>query len=314
VTAVSGLDHRNRALHVVAGCDKITAYYEAQKVTRSARVVRVLRSADLVLLKILGAPNAQVLVVDPKPPSLTDQLSTLGYPLQVLSMSSTSLQLRYGGKTLRNIVPESVAQALSGGSLSLDLEIDSIEGHLLPGHSGAPIFNEQRKIVAIADGGLENGAAALSCGVPARLLNQLATSDEHPQTTVAAASSHAVLFAAENEVRNLGETTCSGTTLTRLRSANFAHLYKSVDDPAGLIQTIKTIKVDPSNFRFDVYQHLPSGATFVLPLGAELKQAENGDCTALLPSGKVSAAHRGWCPCVTVAGTGQGPGLRECAG
>ena len=275
------------ALHVVAGCDKITAYYEAQKVTRPARVVKVLRSADLVLLKISDAPNAQVLVVDPKPPSLTDQLSTLGYPLQVLSMSSTSLQLRYGGKTLRNIVPESVAQALSGGSPSLDLEIDSIEGHLLPGHSGAPIFNEQRKIVAIADGGLENGAAALSWGIPARFLNQLATSDEHPQTTVAAASSHAVLFAAENEVRNMGETTCSGATLTKLRSATFAQLYKSVDDPSGLMQTIRTIKIDPSNISFDVYQHLPSGATFVLPSGAELKQAANGDCTSSLPSGKV---------------------------
>ena len=44
---------------------------------------------------------------------------------------------------------------------------------------------------------------------------------------------------------------------------------------------------DPSNITFDVYQHLTSGATFVLPSGAELKQAPNGDCTAALPSGKV---------------------------
>ena len=275
------------ALHVVAGCQKITVYYEALKVTRPASVARVLRQADLVLLKITDAPSAQVLVVDPKPPSLTDQLSTLGYPLQILSMSSTSLQLRYGGKTLRNIVPDSVAQALSGGSPSLDLEIDSIEGHLLPGHSGAPIFNGQRKIVAIADGGLENGAAALSWGIPAHFLNQLAASDEHPDTAVAAGSSHAVLFASDNEARNLGETTCSGATLTKLRSATFAQLSKSVDDPGGLLQTIRTIKIDPSNITFDVYQHLTSGATFVVPSGAELKQAPNGDCTAALPSGKV---------------------------
>jgi hypothetical protein len=73
---------------------------------------------------------------------------------------------------------------------------------------------------------------------PTRFLNQLATSDEHPPTTVAAASSHAVLFEAENEVRNMGETTCSGTTLTKLRAATFAQLYKSVDDPAGLMQTM----------------------------------------------------------------------------
>jgi Trypsin-like peptidase domain len=276
------------ALHVVAGCDKISAYYESLKVSRPAKVIKVLRRADLVLLKISDAPNARALVVDPTPPALTDHLSTLGYPLQIMSMSSTSLQLRYGGKTLRNIVPDSVAQSLSGGSPSLDLEIDSIEGHLLPGHSGAPIFNQQRKIVAIADGGLENGAAALSWGIPAHFLNQLANSDEHPETTVAAAApGHAVLFSAETESRNLGETTCSGATLTKLRSATFAQLYKSVDDPAGLLQTIQTIKIDPSNITFDVYQHLTSGATFVLPTGAELKQDANGDCVASLPSGKV---------------------------
>jgi len=276
------------ALHVVAGCDKISAYYESLKIMRPAKVVRVLRRADLVLLKISDAPAAQVLTVDPKPPQLTDHLSTLGYPLQLENMNSSSLQLRYGGKTLRDIVPESVARALSGGSPSLDLEIESIEGHLLPGHSGAPIFNESRRVVAIADGGLENGAAALSWGIPAHFLNQLAASDEHPDTSVAAtAASHAVLFAAESEVRNLGETTCSGATLTKLRTATFAQLYKSVDDPAGLLQTIQTIKVDPSNITFDVYQHLTSGATFVLPAGAELKQAANGDCTAALPSGKV---------------------------
>ena len=71
------------ALHVVAGCQKITVYYEALKVTRPASVAKVLRQADLVLLKITDAPSAQVLVVDPKPPTLTDKLSTLGYPLQI---------------------------------------------------------------------------------------------------------------------------------------------------------------------------------------------------------------------------------------
>jgi hypothetical protein len=203
-------------------------------------------------------------------------------------MSSTSLQLRYGGKTLRDIVPESVARTLSGGSPALDLEIDGIEGHLLPGHSGAPIFNEQRKIVAIADGGLENGAAALSWGIPANFLIQLQSSNERPDSIVGAAgAAHAVLFSAETDARNLGETTCSGTTLTKVRSATFSQLIQSVDDPAAMLQTIRTVGIDVSNATFDVYQHLTSGATFVLPAGAQLTQGANGDCAAALPSGKV---------------------------
>lgn len=276
------------ALHVVAGCDRIAAYYEGLKITRPATVAKVLRRADLVLLRISDAPNVPVLETDARAPSLTDPLSTLGYPLQIPNMSSTSLQLRYGAHTLRAIVPDSVAQSLSGGSPSLDLEIDSIEGHLLPGHSGAPIFNLQHKVVAIADGGLENGAAALSWGIPAHFLTQLAASNEDPGVVrQVAGQEHAALFAAETESRNLGETQCSGTTLTKLRSARFADLYRSVDDPAGLLQSIQTIRIDPSNIEFDVYQHLNSGATFVLPSGAVLEQASNGDCTAHLPSGRV---------------------------
>lgn len=279
------------ALHVVAGCGNILIYYESLRVTRPATVIKVFRRADLALLKITNAPTARVLLVETTPASLDEQLSTLGYPLQTPSMTSTSLQLRYGGKTLRSIVPDSVAQALSGGSPSLDLEIASIEGHLLPGHSGAPIFDQRRKIVAIADGGLENGAAAVSWGIPAKFLSELAASNENTGVTqqagANAASAHSLLFSAETETRNMGEFTCSGLTLTKLRTTSFSQVSKSVDDPLGLLQLVRFFAVDPSAFTFDVYQHLPSGATFVLPAGAELSQTADGNCTASLASGAV---------------------------
>jgi hypothetical protein len=274
------------ALHVVAGCGNVTVYYEGQRVSRSAKVEKVLRHADLALLRIADAPSGRVLVVDPVDPSLTEPLAALGYPLQIPSMTNTELHLRYGGKTLRAIVPDSVAQALSGGSPSLDLEIDFIEGHLLPGNSGAPIFNQRRKLVAIADGGLENGAAAVSWGIPAKFLMQLASSNESTNTPPAAGgtrSSH-VLFAAEAEARNLGEETCSGLTLTRLRSVPFLQLAQSVDSPVGLQQLVQNFGVDPSLFQFDVYQHLPSGATFVVPHGSKLNQNASGDCTISAPA------------------------------
>jgi S1-C subfamily serine protease len=286
----SGADTAVTAWHVVAGCGNVTVYFEAQRVSRSATVARVLRHADLALLKITDPPAGRVLVAETVAPSLTEPLSVLGYPLQVPSMTNTPLQLRYGGKTLRNIVPESVAQALSGGSPSLDLEIDFIEGHLLPGNSGAPIFNQQRKIVAIADGGLENGAAAVSWGIPAKFLAQLAASNENTNTQQGAGAGarqmHA-LFAAESEVKNRGEITCSGLTLTKLRTTSFSQLAKSVDSPLGLYQLVQFFQVNPSNFNFDVYQHLPSGATFVVPEGAQLSQDGRGDCVASASTGHI---------------------------
>lgn len=278
------------AWHAVAGCGDISVYFEAQQVTRRAAIAKVLRRADLALLNIVDPPAGRVLVAETSSPSLTEPLSVLGYPLQVHTMTNTPLQLRYGGKTLRNIVPDSVAQALSGGSPSLDLEIDFIEGHLLPGNSGGPIFNQQRKIVAIADGGLENGAAAVSWGIPAKYLAQLAASSEstNPQQGVAAGARQMhLLFAAETEAKNRGEITCSGLTLTRLRTANFSQLAGSVDSPLGLYQLVQFFQVNPSNFNFDVYQHLPSGATFVVPEGARLSQDAGGDCVAAASSGHI---------------------------
>lgn len=286
----SSADTAVTAWHVVAGCENLTVYFEAQRVSRSAVVAKVLRRADLALLKITDPPSGRVLVAEVAPPSLTEPLSVLGYPLQVPSMASTPLQLRYGGKTLRNIVPESVAQALSGGSPSLDLEIDFIDGHLLPGNSGAPIFNQQRRIVAIADGGLENGAAAVSWGIPAKFLMQLAASNESTngqQGTGAGARQMHVLFAAESEVKNRGEITCSGLTLTKLRTTNFSQLANSVDSPLGLYQLVQFFQVNPSNFTFDVYQHLTSGATFVVPEGARLTRNRQGDCVASISEGHI---------------------------
>ena len=115
-------------------------------------------------------------------------------------MSSDSLHLRFSGKKLRDIVPPSVAIELSSaGSPSLDLDITSIEGHLLPGDSGAPIFNKQGRVVAIADGGLANGRVGISWAIPVKYLNDLAASPEIAQGREVGQIK--ALFSAETEAR-----------------------------------------------------------------------------------------------------------------
>jgi hypothetical protein len=143
-----------------------------------------------------------------------------------------------------------------------------------------------RKVVAIADGGLENGAVAVSWAIPAKYLRELAASSESIET-VQRGPRNPVLFSAEADTKNLGETTCSGLVLTRLRSTSFPQASLSADDPKGLFQLVQFFAVDPSAFKFDVYQHLKSGATFVLPTGAHLRQGPGGDCVATLTSGIV---------------------------
>lgn len=274
------------ALHAVSGCVNISVYYQAQKISRPATIAKVLRKADLVLLSIGNSPDSTPLRDDQQTSSLDQELATLGFQLQIPDMSSTRLHLRYGGKKLRDIVPATVAQALSDvGSPSLDLEITNIEGVLVPGLSGAPIFNQADKVVAVADGGLENGTVGISWGIPVRTLHDLADSRESV-SEIASSVHSAALFAAETDASFKGQQSCSGLTLTKLRTISFPRIAASTDDALGLQQLVSYFGVDPSSFSFDVYQHLSSGATIALPSGAQLTTT-NGVCTASLANGEI---------------------------
>jgi S1-C subfamily serine protease len=274
------------ALHVVSGCPNISVYYQGLKISRSATIAKVLRKADLALLSVGNSPESTPLQDDLKTPSLDQELATLGFQLQIPDMSSTRLHLRYGGKKLRDIVPPSVAQSLLNvGSPSLDLEITNIEGHLVPGLSGAPIFNPSGKVVAVADGGLDNGTVGISWGVPVGILRDLTASVESV-SEIANGVHNAALFAAERDSSDKGRQSCSGLQLTKLRTASFSQIATSADDLLGLQQLINYFQVDPGSFSFDVYQHLPSGATVALPAGAQLTSTD-GVCTASLANGEV---------------------------
>ena len=285
------------ALHAVAGCSDVWVYYEIQKLPRKAKVIRVLRRADLAILRIEDPPSAPALPIELKPPSLNDDLATLGYQLQIPTMSSTSLQLRVGGQKLGDIVNPAVRQQLAqSGSPSLDLEITNIEGHLVPGLSGAPVLNQAGRVVAIADGGLENGAVAISWAIPVRYLAELARSGEtwNSQAGTQAgtqAATHAAtpkaLFASESDSKNQGVTVCGGIPLTKLRTASFPQIMSSADDPLGLQQLVAFFRIDPSGVNFDVYQHLSTGATVLVPAGAGLLSA-GGQCEASLAGGKIT--------------------------
>jgi Trypsin-like peptidase domain len=275
------------AFHVVSGCPSISVYYQGRRISRPATVMKLLRRADLVLLSVGNSPETTPLQDDQQAPSLDQELATLGFQLQIPDMSSTRLHLRYGGRKLRDIVPSTVAQALStAGSPSLDLEITNIEGHLVPGLSGAPIFNQADKVVAIADGGLENGTVGISWGIPARALYDLAGSQESIPDS-GGGGQNGVLFAAETDATFKGQQTCSGLPLTKLRTTSFSQIASSTDDALGLQQLINYFAVDPTAFSFDVYQHLPSGATIAIPSGAQLATTGNRACVAALANGEV---------------------------
>ncbi len=268
------------ALHAVRNCRTFRVDYDNGAKQKAAHIARIDRAADLALLTVDDPIDVRPLEISDREPALTDPLQVLGFPLQIPTMSSTSLHLRFGGTRLRDIVPTQVRNDLASvGSPSIDLTITNIEGHLLPGLSGAPIFNSSNRVVAVGDGGLSDGASGISWGIPAAALPRLLQSND---SLPAAARTSAALFSAELDAVNGGEVTCSGQTLVRFRTAlPFSQIYQSADDVTGLGFLMGYFNSDPSLYTFDVYQNLASGATIVLPAGATLKPDAKG-CVANL--------------------------------
>ncbi len=171
--------HVVTALHVVSGCQRISVYWEKHGgATQQARIVGVLNGADLALLHAPGAPG-QALAHQPSKPQANAQLEALGYYLAVPTMDNKPLRVTFGSSRLRDMLPGGVRKELErSGAIDLNLDIVRLDGHLLPGLSGAPIFDLSGQVVAVGSGGLKSGAASVSWAVPASHLQTLLTSGD----------------------------------------------------------------------------------------------------------------------------------------
>ena len=274
------------ALHAVAGCRTLSVFSETLRQNIPATLQHSLNSADLAMLRLQGpVSNAQPLTISTQKPVVHDELTVLGYALVIARMESTELKVRFGGTHLDEIIPESTRQELAARkSPSLSLEITSLEGNLAPGTSGAPILDKAGKVVAIGDGGLENGMVGMSWGVPAANLTALAQSRETPT----AATSDPHLFAAETEVHPTGTAAhCGAGSFIKVRTLQYQEILHSTDDAAGLEKLLNFfgfLGINPSQLAYDIYQDGMSGAALAVPEGKTLQSGEVGCRVDVLPN------------------------------
>ncbi|WP_372738316.1 serine protease [Neptunomonas sp.] len=270
------------SLHVIDGQRNITANYvnaNGQIVASSPAVVdRVLKKSDLVLLRLENPLERPVLDADASPLKVKQSLDAVGFPLNIAGYSSTEVKVRFGGDQLRSILPSKVLQKI-GEYPSTTLKILNLEGNLVPGLSGGPIVNNEGQVVGIVDGGLENGAIGISWGIPASELQQLAQSTDNKLPNAPGITE---LFAADLDA-NVGKTQLVGDIrLTKLRSRSFQQLAETADDKLGLNQLASLFNgFNPYAFNYDIYQDLGSGATIVVPMGADISKADNFTTVAL---------------------------------
>ena len=272
------------ALHVVDRCGAIEVYYPVLKVARGARVLKVLSDADLVLLGVEDAPQTPVLAHTTQRPSLEEDVYCLGFPLGLRGVLNRIFRLAYGSDRLKDTVTEQARREIrDNGYPSLDLSIAKLGGDsLLPGLSGAPIFNRAGEVIAIGDGGLEQGAINISWGIPASYLGKLLAS---PTGTLPRALGSRNLFSAELRA-DVGTTVTAGRIdLVKLRTRSLTELIATADDQLGLQQLSYLFPdIDQASLRYDIYQEVQSGATVVLPEGARIEAHGAGVWAVQLPA------------------------------
>lgn len=156
------------ALHGVIGCQTITldGSGEGYHPREPVQIVRVDIDSDIALLSSPELAAGPLGGLAEAPRQDIDSIGEArkvfvqGFPLGISGGLRTSLEVRSPALVaLRAILPANVQNALRDrSSPNLMVKILSIQGDLLPGHSGAPILDAKGQVLAIADGGLQLGA------------------------------------------------------------------------------------------------------------------------------------------------------------
>jgi hypothetical protein len=263
------------ALHAVAGCRTVSVFLEKHGGhVLPARVERVVARADLALLTVENSP-APPLRRARAEPAVNDALEAVGYYLAVPTMDNKPLRVTFGDRRLASMLPEAVRRELAQtATIDLEMEVVRLDGHLLPGLSGAPLVDATGAVAAVGSGGLQSGAASVSFGVPATWLDALERSTEAVET---AARPMAGLFAASLEAADAApgaaptaiETfRCDGLDFVEIGERSFDDLALATDDPVALQQILATGGLGPvqtARFRYRVFAPLEGGAAVAVP-------------------------------------------------
>jgi hypothetical protein len=287
------------AHHVVGGCKKITVRYEGvvpgTPSIFSADLVRVLPDGDLALLTVAGAPVVPVLQLALTPVDKNDEFAGFGYQNGQFSASDVSVTFGSGGEKLNEVLTESLLKELTTLNSPIDRQrkILRFRDALQPGMSGGPIIDKSGRVIGIVAGGLKAGAAPASWGWPSQWISSLKISSAPVSIPILTAGAYystsdldkiAVVMGDDKKLQ------CGALTMRFIGARMFSDLAVGADDGPRLqhIMQISGMSLAQLNsLSFEVWQHIQSGATALLPAGISL-QAAGGICKASSADGELT--------------------------
>ena len=286
------------ALHAVAGIkDQDIMIYKTPTQYCGATVVKVLKEADLALLRLKNDLGLTPLPVVSANPNSGSEYYVWGFPQGVYTIQGDDIRF---SRSLES--DPTLNSLLTGNKLKDDLKnqgyplpqakIFRISSTIQPGHSGAPIFTKDGKVIGIADGGLRGGIARINWAMPAAYYvpRLIASTDNIPnsvsvQTNLYSSNVTVSADASEKEmmeavINDTKENTISNGTesITKTWTASYQEIseYMDDDDQKDLKKITSYYGLNMNDTQYDIYEDYNTGATFTLPYGKNLYVGNGG--------------------------------------
>lgn len=278
------------ARHVVAGCRTVRVQFPGGP-SVTATPERELPQQDLLLLRLAAPSGRTPVAIGAALPPIHSRVAAVGYsvgaPTPDDKLLTVTVANREPGAQLRDMLPSHIsAEIQRTGPWRLDTGILRLDGNLVSGLSGAPLFAADGRVVAIGAGGLADGSGGIVWAVRAMYLPRLQAAPAI--AAVAALARPTRLAFADQAPRARRETVrCGRFDLTLSRTVPLSTLAASTDDPSGLQQLLATVSgaaQDLQAARYDVWVDLESGAAIPVPAGARLTSGPIG-CVAIVSPG-----------------------------
>jgi formylglycine-generating enzyme required for sulfatase activity len=161
------------ALHGVADCKTVNALSDdGEEIFNDLTIRQVDIERDIALLsspQLDGEPSDGL---TPSPLTaaeiMTAALQIVGYPLLLEKQDVDSIVGIRDIESLDDVIPNNEEPAAFRQRHSPDLKITvlNVQAQLLPGHPGAPLLDDENRLVGVGNGGLRDGTVERSWAIP----------------------------------------------------------------------------------------------------------------------------------------------------
>ena len=289
-------------LHSMKPGGTIEIFYQGG-ISRDAEIAGIYKEADLVVLKLKSgeiAPSGAKAIVSYQPNiRFNEEIFAMGYNGGSMGNQTQTLKKgRANPENLRYLVRDEDLANIKKVDIPDDLfPIYFLQGSLLPGFSGSPIFNGKGELVGIGDGGLEKGQMNVSWAIPAKNIDVVlkSTNTTLPENLVKLASHYSaeVEIELKQEVgeidqnqaasimQEIEETAASLYSVYKVgeyeffqtKSRGWRAMKRTSLNPESmdkLEQDFSSFQIDTSYVYYDIFEDPERGYTIAIPESGEL--------------------------------------------